>query len=343
MPTADARALEAPDTDWSSVANSDLQLGLDGLIETRYYESRLAPHRDQIDYLVALPRSAASLALERIVSRTRQSTSSDERWQAIVRLLESWADGRSLTSTQVPILWLEHDDILANPRHAVPSVSVCITPGYRMSAELPPRHPRDLALAQEVLTLLDVGFGNQRAGVLTAAFDELPPRARWIHVSYMLGRNPRSVKLYGALQRCDLPDFLERMGWAGERGAIEYALRTLYPAELLGDEVFVDLDLENFDDGKRCSLGLAASQQQVLRGPDRDPARGQILEAWSAAGLCDPDKVKRVQAWLACGPARTERPFRRQTRFLDLKLVWQAEAGFTAKAYAGERFARGLF
>jgi hypothetical protein len=157
----------------------------------------------------------------------------------------------------------------------------------------------------------------------------------------MLGREPASLKLYGTLARSDLASYLESMGWAGERGAIEHALASLYPAELLGDELFVDLNLDTLGDPERCSLGLAASQQHVLHGPDQDPTRGRLLEVWSAAGLCDPTKVERARAWP--GPADSAGRNPGLARFLDLKLVWQAGGGFSAKAYAGARSARRMF
>jgi hypothetical protein len=97
-----------------------------------------------------------------------------------------------------------------------------------------------------------------------------------------------------------------------------------YGPDLVGDEVYIDLNLDNFRDPSRCSLGLAVGQQHVTRGPDRDPARKRILDRWISSGICETEKASTIRAWCAA-----------PSRFLDLKLVWQSSTGLTAKAYLG--------
>jgi hypothetical protein len=330
-------------SDWSSAATSAAELPLDSIASIRYSESRLAAHRAQVDSLLAIHRSAAVLACQRTAAQIARHPIGAESWGKILGLFESWADGRSLTSVRVPTVWLEFDDVSSETCFSVPSVSVCITPSYCATDAHQPQDERDLQVTQEALRLLGVEWTEREPDCLSHVFAELPSDARWIHVSYMLGRSPRAVKLYGVLRRAELLDYLMRIGWAGDRSAIERALEQLYPAELLGDQLFVDLNLNDFRDRARCTLGLAISQQHLRFGVDPDPTRARVLQAWMTAGLCDPGKAESARAWPASASRMPPRPFERETRFLDLKLIWTAGSGFAAKAYAGQQRFRGLF
>jgi hypothetical protein len=176
---------------------------------------------------------------------------------------------------------------------------------------------------------------------LERVFAELPSHARWIHLSYMLGRARRAVKLYGVMPRAELLPYLQRVGWAGDRSAVERALGQLYPEALLGNELYVDLNLDDFRDPERSTLGLAVAQQHLQRGNDSDPSRRAILEAWRDAGLCEPSKLEEASAWPGSTPRRRG-PFRREIRYLDVKLVWRPNS-WQAKAYVGKFERVGLF
>ena len=136
--------------------------------------------------------------------------------------------------------------------------------------------------------------------------------------------------------------YLERIGWAGDMAAVEVALAKLYPRELLGDELYLDLNLDDFRDPRHSTLGLAVAQQHLLRGGVPDPCRAAVLQAWQEAQLCDPAKLQSVQAWPHSACARRQ-PFEREIRYLDVKLVWNPSAGWKAKAYVGRHSRRGLF
>jgi len=87
------------------------------------------------------------------------------------------------------------------------------------------------------------------------------------------------------------------------------------------------------------------TQQHVVRGPRRDPTHAQILESWVAAGLCQRDKAKVLRGWPAhpedVGTSDPATP--RRGRFVDLKLVWQADRGLSAKGYLGQQQTAGWF
>ena len=190
------------------------------------------------------------------------------------------------------------------------------------------------------MTLL--GSEDQGGAQLTTAFHELPSRGRWIHLSYMAGRSPKAIKLYGMMPRAELIAYLTRIGWAGSMRAVEAALADLYPERILGNELYLDLNLENFRDSERATLGLAAAQQHLNR-PDSDPTRAEILAHWLKAGLCAFPKVDRVRTWPASAWDVPQNLFMQELRYLDLKLVWQAPTGWIAKAYLGRRQRRGIF
>jgi hypothetical protein len=226
----------------------------------------------------------------------------------------------------VPAIWLEFDDIADRTPGRMPSMCVCLAPGYRFDRPpLPTNWERERQIIEDVLTIMNVASTPARLEDLTECFRELP--GRWIHLSVMSGRRPPAVKLYGSIPRQELLPYLARIGWSGDRRAIAEALDAAYGRDLVGDQLFIDLNLDNFRDGHRCTLGLAAAQQHVIRGEDGDPARRRILDRWIQAGLAAPEKAEEARGWVVDAP--------RSGHFLDLKLVWQAGAGLTAKAYLG--------
>ncbi len=337
--SATALASSAAVDDWSSAVSFAAELGVKRCLTTQYYELRLARGSEQVDYLAAFYRSGAADLRQALLTRSSEAVAfRTEEWLAIDRLLGDWVSGKSLAARRTPCIWFEQDDYVRRPFGAAPSISVCLTPAYRIDEPHQHGAEADLAHAREALELL----GAEPDATLTRAFETLPEGARFIHLSYMLGRERKAVKLYGVLRRDQLLGYLERFGWAGDIGEVELALRRLYPAEILGDELYLDLNLDDASDPSRCTLGLAVAQQHLLRGLDSDPTRARLLKVWEAAGLCDPAKVDAVRAWP--GTSRSHpRFFLRDVRFLDIKLVFRAAHGWQAKAYVGRELKPSLF
>lgn len=329
MRTSRAPSPSDAQVDWSAVADPATALRLDAFRSVQYYESRLGRDAEQQDYLVAFQRSAARPVRDRVAEQACRPGPHARAWGAIERLLVAWSDGESLTSRAVPTIWFEYDAIERGGDRPPPSVCACITPRYCIDELHAPRGEFDLSLCEEVLSLLEDGGRPRASEILSELFDCLPEGARWIHLSHMSSRTPRAVKLYGVMRRDALVAFLKRAGFAGDLAQVEYALARLYPAALLGDELFLDLDLSRFRDARQAYFGLAVAQQHVRRGPERDPAHACVVSTWVEHGLCDPVKVEGLNAWLqssaTCNGAR----------FIDLKLTWSAATGFAAKAYAG--------
>lgn len=296
-----------------------LPLAARRLCVAEYYECRLESQGQQVDYLCALqPEGARQLLSSGIFD-------SNAKHGPLQRLLMSWLQDESLLASRVPFIWLEFDDMgVAGGAEAPPSVSVCLVPNYRVERLLPDGvRSRHLETAQSVLQELQPETARRDAHLLEECFAALPAGSRWIHLSVMLGRTPQAVKLYGVFPRAELLPYLETIGWRGDLSAIGALLHGLYGQDLVGDELYVDLNLENFRDPSRASLGLAVSQQHALRGPEPDASRVKVLNRWVAEGLASSAKAAGCHSWLD-----------RRERFLDLKLVWQG--GITPKAYLGE-------
>jgi hypothetical protein len=232
----------------------------------------------------------------------------------------------------IPTLWLEFDDINSDIVRA-PSVCACLVAGYDSRHPVPVRDFEiELRQVHAVTDSLRMPYDKEREEKLNTCFRSAYD-VRWIHLSIMLGRTPMATKLYGRINRNQLLWFLRDIGWAGDFGAIRYALKELYSCDLVGEELFIDLNLENFQRPGESTLGLSVAAQHQIGSGAHDPQRNAVLERWQQYGLCKPDKALFAQSWVRGGQHET--PEQRSRRFLDLKLVWEAQSGFAPKAYLG--------
>lgn len=327
--------------DFSAAAPLLDALGVSGLIASQYYELRLAAHDAQVDYLVVFDRERATLLQRAIAERVlRERAYQCEGWHKILRVLDDWVRGGNFTGRRTPAIWFELDAHAQQPAGAVPSLSVCLAPDYRADEPVAASSAEDAAHAQELLQRL--GASSEQRSRASEAFELLPAGARWIHLSSMLGRERVATKLYGVMRRAQLLPYLARIGWAGDPGAVAAALVDLYPQAKLGDELYLDLNLEDFRDAERVSLGLAVAQQHLRQAAEPDPTRRDILSAWVEAGLCDAQKAAFVEEWPRSIASRRQHLLQRDFRYLDVKLVWRANSGWSAKAYLGRELKRGF-
>jgi hypothetical protein len=323
--------------------------GLEDVITAMYLEMRLGSGDRRVDCLFAIDRPCPSDAHAfRDLAQRAQGWSAPEQqaWLPIARLGDAWAHPGAPLWSRVPAMWLELDDVRrqgASP----PSVCMCLVPAYaRPFDHLGEGHiDEDLDTVRRILELLGMPPSPADDERLRRCFACLPPEGRFIHLSVMLGREPRAVKLYGTMRRAALLPYLREIGWRGEFDALAHAQETLYDESLVGDEVFFDLNLANFDVPDRASMGLSFSQQHVVRGPDRDPGRRALLDRLVGAGLCRSDEATMLAAWPGTSRVCTEgkKVPQRFVRFLDVKLVWEAGRGLQAKAYLGTMWPLGLF
>ncbi|WP_437815172.1 hypothetical protein [Sorangium sp. So ce1078] len=323
--------------------------GLEGDVTAQYVEWRLGPADDQVDFLVALDRPGpqGTQVFRELEERSRTWTGQDRKaWLPVARLGGAWSGPEAPLWPRVPTVWLELDDV-RGAAAAPPCVSVCLVPAYARPLDPlgAPRSDEELDTIHRVLDLVGAPASARLASALARCFAALPRGGRLIHLSVMLGRDPRAVKLYGKVPRAALPKYLKDIGWSGELAELERFQRSLYPEAYAGDEVYFDLNLANHDAPGRASLGLAYSQQQVAHGPCQDPRRRPILGRLVEAGLCHPAKAAAVAGWPgeSCERVAGEAWPRRFVRFLDIKLVWDEERGPSAKAYLGTSWPAGLF
>jgi hypothetical protein len=306
-------------------------IGLDRYIETQYYELRLGSSQ-QLDYLAAISRRAAS-GLHRQIARHGSSQRDDSsRWSSLLGLIESFADARSWVGLTIPTLWLEFDDINSGIVRA-PSVCACLVAGYDPRRPIPVRDFEiELRQVHAVTESLRMPYDRKREEGLNTCFRSAYD-VRWIHLSIMLGRTPVATKLYGRIDRNQLLAFLHDIGWSGDFDAIRYALKELYSCDLVGEESFIDLNLENFQQSGKSTLGLSVAAQHQIGSGAHDLRRSAVLERWQQCGLCKPEQALFAQSWVSGGQHETLE--QRSRRFLDLKLVWEAQSGFAPKAYLG--------
>jgi hypothetical protein len=319
---------------WAKTNTFVSELGLQCIGGAQYVECRLGSGHDQLDYLCAVSRLEAGYFHESLLAYAHgRAAAENPGWRAVLRLLREWANDSSPINATAPGIWLEFDDVgRDDPQCATPSISIGLVPGYRFDRPFNPSAPhRDLPSACAALRAVGVDSSEEIARTLSNCFAQLPEAGRWVHLSVMLGRTPSAIKLYGAIPREALLPYLRAIGWRGDHGAVSRLMSEAYGPELVGEEVFVDLNLENYRDEARCSLGLAVAQQHVIRGPHPDPRRKRVLERWVSLGLADCSRTQRV----VDGLGDQADVFRLDGRFLDLKLVWQAGRVPAAKAYLG--------
>jgi hypothetical protein len=310
------------------------ELGIGGIGGTQYLECRLGRGHAQVDYLCAISRSSSAAFFETLTTyASARATAEGPGWREVLGLLDRWRHGESPITPTAPGIWLEFDDVAGDARHSArPSVSVGLVANYRFGRPLNPTVvERDLGVARDALRAVGVGVSEPMGASLSRCFASLPPSGRWIHLSVMLGRDPSAIKLYGVMSREALLPYLRTIGWRGDEDALSRLLAGAYGPDLVGDEVFLDLNLENFRDPERCSLGLAVAQQHVVRGPDPDPRRRRVLERWVSLGFAERSRAEEILEALG---DRVD-VLHPGGRFLDLKLVWQAGGAVTAKAYLG--------
>jgi hypothetical protein len=319
----------------SSDARSEGIRALDAIALARYREYRLIERSDQVDYLIAISRAHAGWAHRYLAEHAAVVRDPGGQWKRLADLAERWAHGDTLLRAVVPTMWLEFDGIGAlSERPPVPSLSACLVPGYRPDAPLAPRaDARDMQLIDEILGGLSVPGRNAARQSVGDCISAMPLGGRWIHLSVMLGRDPCAVKLYGMVPRASLMPFLLAVGWRGDTTALGQVVAAGYPSTLVGDDVFIDLNLDSFRDTGRASLGLAVGQQQIFRDGVRDRARTQVLATWTQLNFCSAGRADSARAWLESQAGR-DHDF--PERFLDLKLVCPPGGRPEAKAYLGE-------
>jgi hypothetical protein len=147
----------------------------------------------------------------------------------------------------------------------------------------------------------------------------------------MGARDPVTIKLYGAVPKSRLTDYLHDVGWTGSIDVLQWVVQRCYTTETADDTVYFDLSLR--DELLPCA-GVAFSQLQLGGSAG---ARRALLGLLAEHGLCDARKRLSLETWPGVSPdpraGSPRRPVVR--RWLDTKIVIHSDQSVSAKGYLG--------
>jgi hypothetical protein len=211
-------------------------------------------------------------------------------WQALENLCREWRRPGGALSTGVMDVFLEFDLDHPPPEVPEPCVFVDFAHSVRQSQ----------ALAEQGLDLLlgdKLPASTRRR--LAACYEALPEKARAYAVGVMFPRSTSSLRL--CLMNARLPqwlDYLERMGWPGQRAEVEAALGQLPD---LADRVTLDIDVGE-------SVGPKVGFEFFIDepfGPSR-PRWEALLDHLVQRGLGLPGKREAALAWVGYTQQRSQ-------------------------------------
>lgn len=308
--------------------------------ESYYVECRLGPDAGPVDLLACLTAPARRPRVPHPApSWPPEGAPRAPAWAFAGATLQRWTDASAGWSAALPFLWLEFDDVGARERaRQQPSLCVCIDRSYPFVQRTRPTDARDgLALALDlILPALPPGremdLSADRIALLSALVGALPLTGRMIHLSCMLARDLSPLKLFGALPKDALLEYLAAVAWPGPREALRQALHSFCAPDTADDTVYFDLALDRSLSGY---IGLASSQLQLRRASCADPTRRALLGRFVEHGLCTVDERDALVSWV--GHAVETAPARslRVVRWLDTKLCIYPDRRAAAKAYLG--------
>ena len=309
-----------------------------------YLECRLAEDRPQIDFL--LSSTLAGKRRERLAGKDGMKGLPDillrhPLWGKVSSFLLGWADSTSLLYEQVPLIWLEFDNVNETlPEIPLPCFSFCLDSEYlRWNTRTEQWNTLSIYQYQQLTDaaferLYDCPFSSQTRQILFACFDALPIGGQIIHMSAMLSRRPAPLKVYGAVPRDRLTDYLQKICWTGAIDDVNHILSAFCIPDIVGSTVYVDLTV---DDAVLPKIGIAFSQQHVEWSSRHDPKRRFLLDQCVRSGLCTFEKREALLHW----PGESLETFRhtdwpaRLRRWLDIKIVSESGQPLEAKGYLG--------
>lgn len=322
------------------------------LFSSYYLEYRLRDGDPRVDLLasIAAPAHAGRAHRERarVAAELAGLQADSPAWERVKRFARAWADPEDRLHAQVPLVWLEFDDMHRDAGGAPePCFHACVDRGYLQHGDTSAAPGEGEEGAREVLerlfaVLLGQPLPAATSRALHACCERLRPGGRMIHVSVMLSRTPAAIKLYGVVPRHDLHGYLQRIEWPGCTRTLDALLDGFCLPATIDDTIYFDLALE---DDVTPYLGIVFSQMQLGVGENRDPRRAALLDRLVAAGLCTAEKRDAALAWPGSTRvvhARSSTPARLR-RWLDIKLGFRPGLPLEAKAYLGISPAFSLF
>ena len=289
-----------------------------------YLECRLS-ESPRVDYLGLMQHRTG------IVERFRRARAGLPASAASLRneaLLDAWQAGRG-EMADISLVWFEYDIDerldLAKP-DASPSIGV--ERSYYARFRAPPLidSNRAVSLAHQGLRpLLDSAEHEQAVNAISRAVAMLPRGGSLVYVSSMITRATNVLKLYIALPRARVVEYLRRIAWPGDVNEVANLLATIYVSGT--ETAFLDVSIAG---AVLPRLGLALSQFQQLEDPESDPA-------W--AHLATPSrfdtKKNALATWPGMREVRIDGLHTWLRRWIDLKLVLNEVGDLDVKAYLG--------
>ena len=299
---------------------AELRTAVDGF----YFECRLDDD-PRVDFLVltgnrlgAAPQLEATLGPERAAGA----------WQRNLSLLRGWA-GADAALEGAPAAWLEYDiDARFDARAPVASPSLCVESSYFSRFVADPTIDHESARRRAYGALRHLVSESRRARVEQVVSDciaALPEGGSLVYVSEMLTREPSVTKLYVALSKARVCEFLRSIAWPGERSQVDDILRAQYAA--ISSTAFLDLSVSQQILPR---LGFAFSQFHRREMSCFDPS-------WSWLPM--PRTTTRKRSALASWPGETALMLDGARcvlrRWVDIKLVLGETGDLSFKAYLG--------
>lgn len=291
--------------------------------EAFYLECRLdsAP---RVDFLAMVRRRRG--AAQGFVA-ARQGLAESYAWRKNHALLSAWSEGAGDVA-DAPLLWFEYDiDERFDAGVLDASPSICVERGYYSRyAREPDVDVADAGrVARGALAQLLAPAWREADSDVCRCIQALPKGGSLIHVSTMLARAERVVKLYLSLPKSDVLEYLERIAWPGNLAAIEGVLGSWYAP--VANTVFLDISIQA---GTLPRLGLALSQLHQREMRRFDPSWG-----WVPLPRAADAKKRELAAWPGVSEARVDGVRTWIHRWVDLKVVVPEAGPPEFKAYLG--------
>jgi hypothetical protein len=314
------------------------------LFSSYYLEYRLRDGDPRVDLLASI--AAPARASRAHLDRTRVATelacleTGSPAWERVKRFARAWADPDDRLHAQIPLVWLEFDDMHREAGGAPePCFHACVDRNYLQHGDGSAASRAGEEGARDVIeslfeALLGQPLPAATSRALHACCERLGPGGRMIHVSVMLSRTPAAIKIYGCVPRQDLHGYLQRIEWPGCKRTLDELLDGFCLPDTVDDTIYFDLAL---DEHVTPYIGIVFSQMQLGVGDNCDPRRKALLDRLVAGGLCAPDKRDAALAWPGSTRvvhASSSTPARLR-RWLDIKLGHRPGLPLEAKAYLG--------
>jgi hypothetical protein len=306
-----------------------------------YIECRLGPNKTQVDFLMCTTVSDGGrevLAGNNETKRLGDAPVENLLWCRIYDFFKHWAKPASPLYNQVPMIWLEFDNVNEPPpKMPLPCVMFCVDPEYlegpRQSSSTGHFNPQKCKSVTQIgcELLLGHALSPQSKQNLFACFDLLPVGGYLIHISVMLPRKPVVLKVYASVPKNQLLKYLTRIGWTGSTADIETILTTFCSSI---NEVKIDLTVGETIAPK---IGIVFSEVPINTPGQNDAGYQNLLDLCVENGLCTAEKRDSLIDW----PGFSRNLFTNYTwptrfsRWVDIKIVYQPEHPLEAKGYLG--------